>query len=347
MTLYALDSTGGIKVWSIEVLDFGDHAVIKTSYGKKGGTMIVTPKTVFEGKNIGKANETTYLEQANLEMESLIKKKRKEGYGETAEDHFEPMLAFDYFKKTKHVTFPCIMQPKYDGIRCIVKDEMKSRKGTEFTSFPHILNEVKSLGCPFALDGELYSDTLTFEEISGFVRRGEICKADVYYMVYDVICDLPQDERLVLLSELGDASSDQEHRYIKYSQARRADSVEDFDGYHEACVENGYEGIMIRNKGGFYKNGRSNDLLKYKKFQEEEFEIVGFDYGTGTEEGCVVWTCVCPGGNFNVRPEGTFDSRKIDDPKAFIGKKLTVKFFEYTSLGIPRFPVGKTIRDYE
>ena len=87
---------------------------------------------------------------------------------------------------------------------------------------------------------------------------------------------------------------------------------------------------------------------KYKEFMEEEFKIIGFHEGTGDEKGIVIWECETPDKKqFSVRPKGTREIRKelYDNGDKYIGKLLTVIFQEYTNDGIPRFPVGKSIRD--
>ena len=37
----------------------------------------------------------------------------------------------------------------------------------------------------------------------------------------------------------------------------------------------------------------------------------------------------------------------LENAEDDIDKKLTVKFFELTDEGVPRFPVGLVVRDYE
>ena len=118
---------------------------------------------------------------------------------------------------------------------------------------------------------------------------------------------------------------------------------------HDKFVQDGYEGIMIRDMGGVYEsNKRSKYLQKYKVFMEEEFEITGFHEGTGDEKGAIVWDCKTKDHKiFAVRPRGTFEFRKklFLEGSTYIGKMLTVIFQEYSSDSIPRFPVGKAIRD--
>ena len=52
---------------------------------------------------------------------------------------------------------------------------------------------------------------------------------------------------------------------------------------------------------------------------------------------------------FKARPKGTREQRTLwfDNADSYIGATLTVRYFEMTDDGIPRFPVGIAIRDYE
>lgn len=74
-TLYKPAKTGATQQWSIEVV--GDSFIC--TYGQLDGKM-QTQVTKCEGKNIGRANETTLEQQAVLEMDALIAKKIKSGY---------------------------------------------------------------------------------------------------------------------------------------------------------------------------------------------------------------------------------------------------------------------------
>jgi DNA ligase-1 len=121
-----------------------------------------------------------------------------------------------------------------------------------------------------------------------------------------------------------------------------------YEKFQEFIAE-GYEGAMLRNSNGPYKqNNRSSDLQKYKEFQEEEYKIVDFTQGEGRDEGTVIWICeIADGTRFNVRPRGTVEHRKdlFNNASKSIGSALTVIFQELSKFGVPRFPVGKSIRD--
>jgi DNA ligase OB-like domain len=62
----------------------------------------------------------------------------------------------------------------------------------------------------------------------------------------------------------------------------------------------------------------------------------------------VIWECKTGCGKlFSVKPRGTFEERRImfNNASTQIGLFLTVIFQEYSADGIPRFPVGKSVRD--
>ena len=108
---------------------------------------------------------------------------------------------------------------------------------------------------------------------------------------------------------------------------------------------------MVRNLKGAYRIGkRSADLQKVKTFLDGEYRIVDYLEGTGNEAGCVIWVCeTLEGRQFRVRPRGTQEERKLlfQNGDEYIGKMLTVRYQELTDDGVPRFPVGIAIRDYE
>jgi hypothetical protein len=102
---------------------------------------------------------------------------------------------------------------------------------------------------------------------------------------------------------------------------------------------------MVRSKVGKYKEKyRSYDLLKYKDFMDEEFEITGFTFESdhlNPEDKLVIWIIkVDDGIECNVRPKGNKEDKRYlyEHASEFIGKKLWVKFFDYTGDGSLRFP---------
>lgn len=145
---------------------------------------------------------------------------------------------------------------------------------------------------------------------------------------------------------------------------------------HEAITA-GYEGVMVRRNGlqqlsssstassvqdsgqdfsGGYRYGqRSGTLLKYKRMKDDEFVIVDAVEGKGKWKGCLgAFICLTRNSKkmtFSVAPAISEEQKRLwwsrNQAADLIGKVLTVQYQELTSDGIPRFPVGKTVRGSE
>ncbi len=132
---------------------------------------------------------------------------------------------------------------------------------------------------------------------------------------------------------------------------RPVETEADFFNWHTHWVAEGYEGSMIRNINGLYvPDYRSADLQKHKDFIDEEFEIVGGKEGEGKDEGTVIFKCITHDGKtFDPRPKGSWELRHKywNDLPSLIGKQLTVRYQNLSDDGIPIFPVGIVVRNYE
>jgi DNA ligase-1 len=266
-----------------------------------------------------------------------------------------PMLAHDYNKRGKDALFPCFVQRKYDGVRCIGMPGkgIFSRLKKPFPHLEHILEELSMLPPNMILDGELYTNELTFQEIVGMVKRETLKKGDeakqvqIKFHVYDTVNEWTYEQRHLMLQRL---FKKHPFKHLVLVQTDVCKSEDQMKEMHANYVAEGYEGIMLRNTQGLYKNARSIDLLKYKEFFDAEYTITGFTEGQGVEEGCVIWQCVTEDGNpFTCRPRGTREHRQqlFEQGDKHIGKLLTVRYQEKTDTNMPRFPVGISIRDYE
>jgi DNA ligase-1 len=375
--------SGKAKMWSIRVLerDLGSGlscGVIQVTHGYIDGKKQVNEKIITEGKNIGKKNETTPIQQAINEARSAWIKKKESGYSpigisDTADDNDNesvesggkgkgvndsvpsPMLAHDYNKRGKSIVYPCFAQRKYDGTRCvgIPGTGLFSRNRKQYPHLKHIIAELNKLPPSIILDGELYSDTLTFQEIVGIVKR-ELLKTDddkkqlqIKFHVYDIINDMPYEQRYANLQIIFNRYK---FKYLELVKTDLCESEDKLKELHAQYVAEGYEGIMLRNKNGGYKNTRSVDLQKYKEFFDDEFKVIGYEEGKGLEEGCVIWICkTSEGKTFNCRPRGSREDRQLlfTNGDKYIGKMLTVRYQEMSDTCVPRFPVGISFRDYE
>ena len=365
-TLYCKSKTGKTQVWNIETIG----AKIRVSYGYEDGAVTVNEKTITSGKNLGKKNATTAAEQAASEAKSTWDKKKTGGYAESLDDAqvpavasdgamaaheaILPMLAHDYNKRGKDIKFPCYVQAKLDGVRCIFRNGvLTSRQGKVFPDMEHITTDLE--GVELVLDGELYSDTLNFQQFVGLVRKKKHNPAEkvllrqVKYWVYDCVNDKPFEERHGALKEMFHGARAFGH--VEMLPTDECRTKAELKGFHDRFVADGKEGLIIRNKTGLYQlAARSKDLQKFKEFEDAEFTVVEYTDGVGSEKGLVIWVCETEDKKkFSVRPRGTHEERAelFNDAESYVGKKLTVRYQELTEDGIPRFPVGIAFRDYE
>jgi ATP-dependent DNA ligase len=388
-TLYGDSQSGKIKEWSIKVVKRMDDIFIITTSGFVDGKQTPSERQVKEGKNIGKKNATTPQEQAIFEAEKKWKdKKEKEEYredyekGDKVDGKLEiilPMLAHRYEltsakKKKKDIVFPCITQPKLDGIRSMStmynnggKVIIYSRKGKEFFNMEHIRNELSTIlnGKDYYLDGELYSDEIPFEMINGLVKKQKDLKLDekekmlkIRLHLYDIFIPSSSNmgflERYNILQNLIETNNLKYISLVKNTNCNKKDEIKKL---HDMYKDEEYEGIMLRNINGEYliKN-RSHDLQKYKEFLDAEYPIVGYHEGVGEDAGTIIWECeyINNEGNkdmFSVVIKGTNELRAQyleeckNDFSQYKGKLLTVKYQELSEKNCPRFPVGIAIRE--
>lgn len=349
-TLYKIDSKGKTRVWEIyvEVLGVPFYSVY---HGQLNGQMQETHVSVEDGKNIGRANETTAAQQCLLEAEALYKKQiERKGYSTTVAQKPPalPMLAHKYSDYAHKIQWPAIASIKIDGIRVIINIEngvakCTSRTGTEIVNLDHITEPLLALGQDITLDGELYSDELSFNEIVSVVRKTKSKDERMYkifFYAFDIVDDSTYHERVVALDLLlvGLKNS-------KIVPWKIMKTEEDLFRFHKENVKNGQEGTMIRNLASLYQpNKRSYDLLKLKNFDDKEFEIIGYKAGVGKFKDVPTFELKTEEGfTFEAVPTGTEADRLeyLKNADTYIGKFATVKFFGYTGTktSVPRFPI--------
>ena len=367
-TFYRRTASKNVVQWTIWIEEDKGIYTIKTSHGQKGGKIIEDAGVVIVS---GKSRRTPE-EQALLEFDSKVKKHRDQGYtfntdGINVNLAPVPMLAQNYEKHGHKISFPAIAQPKLDGVRCTAKMEsdgsvsLLSRKGKEFQLLDQIRKAVQAVGLPqtFILDGELYSDDLDFQRVVGLVRKHthknqtdiddmKKVKLNIFDAMDTKNPKMPFIQRWKMAKQWVDKDAT---GTLTMVPCYRVDNDNQIKTLLSKFLADGDEGVIIRNITSPYEQGkRSYNLQKYKKFFDDEYKIVGALEGQGNDIGTVVWICETPKGQtFKCRPKGTRDDRrdKYKNRKQYFGKLLTVKYQELTNDGIPRFPVGIAIRDYE
>lgn len=259
----------------------------------------------------------------------------------------------------------------------------RTRNGKEIECIPHILKSLNGffLAHPKAiLDGELYNHDLrdNFNKITSLVRKQRPIKSDkmtdkafakkqteyqarvveaedvIQYHVYDC----PKLNDVVNESQSFDFRIEElksklmTNKHIILVETSEVYSLGNLNSLYGQYLEQGYEGQMVRKNSSKYDNKRSTSLLKRKEFIDAEYKVVDIDVGNGNRSGTAKHlVCYCPKTKttFNSNIKGSFEYLKeiYDNRKDYIGQLATIKYFQLTPDGIPRFPYAIAFRNYE
>lgn len=292
-----------------------------------------------------------------------------------------PMLAVES-PDLESIRYPKLLSMKLDGIRCVKVDgKALSRK---FKPIPNdFVRSWIEANLPDGIDGEIMVAGKTFNEIQSLImsKDGE---PDFEFYAFDLVSgDLrgrPYEERhealRAFVQDFEEAASLRESRLVFVNHVPVVDAA-DVRSWEETYVAAGYEGVMLRDPGGPYKEGRSTAreeyLLKVKRWQDAEGEVIGFEEQLRNEnaaetnelgltkrstkkEGLVpagtlgkfVVRDLATGATLHVGTgEGmTKELRKQiwDNQAQYLGKLVTYKFQPSGMKELPRFPIWKGFR---
>lgn len=235
------------------------------------------------------------------------------------------------------------MSEKLDGVRAYWNGTtFFSRLGNRYIA-PDWFTE----GLPDTpLDGELWVGRGQFQKTVSIVRRQDAGKQ--WEQVRFLIFDAPSreevfEERLAYLQELFEAPAP----YASTLEHQRCTGLDHMKSELERVEGLGGEGLMLRQPGSLYEEGRSTTLLKVKSFFDAEAKVVGHTAGRGRHKGRVgALEVVTPGGVAFSVGTGLSDAEREDPPS--VGSIVTYRYQELTDTGVPRFPSYIAVRaDYE
>ena len=284
----------------------------------------------------------------------------------------KPMLAYPVSDKPINYDNDVFMQPKLDGVRCIIQAERDfpdtnlasvtvkaySRTGKEWKNIDHILFNLRPwfiLNPDVILDGELYNHDLKddFEKIISLVRKQKPDDIDmlesadmVQFHCYDII-----DETMsfAMRNEFIKQAVPRNH-CIKHVPTTKIVCDDDAQEMHKVNLNCGFEGSILRTND-VYACKRSHNLRKFKDFSDAEALIVDWVEGVGKRKGTI--------GKFMAQDEdGNLFGMPVMDKfkylqdnfkkmQGYVGKTATFTYFERTKAGSYRHPLFKCIRDYE
>jgi ATP-dependent DNA ligase len=199
-------------------------------------------------------------------------------------------------------------------------------------------------------DGELYADKFAndFNKIVSLVKKTKPTADDlkeskelIEYHIYDLpSSDKNFIQRAYDLAILFETCSEL-HPHCRIVETYKVPSEDVVTELYEKYVEEGYEGQMLR-LDGKYENKRSKNLLKHKSFVDEEYTILDICEGEGNRTGTAGYMVfqTAEGKPFKSNVKGTWDetAEMLKSKKQLIGKQATIKYFNLTPDGIPRFP---------
>jgi len=209
--------------------------------------------------------------------------------------------------KIKRWVPPYLAQPKLNGNRCRTifidhKVTLLSSEENEIVSVPHINAQLENLGiCNGELDGELYVHGWRVNQIRSVVSRKNSLHKDyklMEYHIFDKIFDAPQYHRIDELSVIKLKTVNEKNLFVE--DTRAVNNLNDAMIYFDELVCLGYEGIILRNKDGYYERKRSCNLLKFKPKERGVYDVVGFeeeiDKYSIPKDTLGSFYCVTPGG---------------------------------------------------
>lgn len=266
---------------------------------------------------------------------------------------------------------------KIDGLRCSLYYDGKeiksaSRGGehydyalTHLTKNPKLISFFKN-NPDIILDGELYKHGKTLQQISGAARlkkNAYDCEWLEFYLFDVMVDDIPFTKRLEILNNIAEElnlaydpyqhweEDDLQMQIVPHELVNGIHSIKEL---HNKYVEEGWEGLILRNPSKEYGYGKRNsDMIKMKVYSDNEFEVIGYKEGLrGIED--MVFICVTPQGNeFSAKPMGDLKQKEYyveNFESEFKNKKATVKYFYYSNggdekTGVPLQPCLKAFRD--
>lgn len=306
-------------------------------------------------------------------------------------DQFEVALAqhLEKVKGVNPVDGTWFASRKCDGCRDVTihitangKTEFRSRQNKEFTTLDNLKAEAARFLAPlgpgeWVLDGELCkvdeNGNEDFQSVMKEIRKKDYSITSCCYQVFDV---LSYDEfrlgkskktfsqRLEILNKLNAEYEKQPHGacWVKPLKQERLTCQADFDRWAGYVEAGNWEGFMLR-KDVPYQSGRTKDLLKVKKFFDDEYVVEGVETGKmstalpgqGNVEYEGVTRLLISHKGFRVGVGAGLSREQriawMNDPTQIVGKTVTIKYFEETKdqngkLSL-RFPTLKVVHGAE
>ena len=343
----------------------------KVKRDAKAQTILRYLALVKEKKDKGyKEIEKPFDEYSLQELNEILPKENTDSNG------FKKHMLAKPFDKVKQSTIDkedfWYASRKIDGLRVSFywdgnRIRTASRGGGDYDpAFQHFIQNEQFIEFfkrhpELVLDGEAYKMGKSLQQISGAARlekNAYDCDWLEYY-IYDVMYpNMPFSMRLKVLNKI---SKELNLGFDPYREWKEDElqiqmvpqvKVSGFDNImrlHSDYVEEGFEGVVIRNPNKPYGFGkRTNDMIKIKKYKTEEFLVIDYELGLRGSEDMVFICKTSDGKTFKAKPLGD-RAQKMDYVDNFDSMYRNhmgeCKFFYYSDEGTPLQPAFKCFRD--
>jgi DNA ligase 1 len=254
--------------------------------------------------------------------------------------------------------YPVIATPKLDGIRCAIENGVARTFNKK--SVPNVwVNEILAACGPLieGFDGELMVSDGDFNRVqSGIMTHGG--QPNFKFMVFDLHdSPMPYKHRIEQVHKrITELHSGEElfTQAVQPVEAKICRNEMELKQYWTECIELGYEGVIVNDPEGLYKNGRSGLKeqlsVKLKRWHDDEAVIIGFEEEValdGTPKGRVGRVTMKHSSGVVFGVGGLTDEIKAhmwNKPEWYIGKRATFKYQDWPLGGAPRFPGWKGVR---
>jgi DNA ligase-1 len=263
---------------------------------------------------------------------------------------------------------------KIDGARCIAivdnngNSTFYSRTGKSFETLDIVAGGIKALGISnVVFDGELClvddDGNEDFQGIMKQLKKKDHTIPNPSFKIFDMLThdefyskkgekNRPYSIRLANLTEI---MTKNECSCLTLLEQELIHNDEHFQEWVKEAADSFWEGVMLRADEP-YKGKRSKDLLKVKKFFDNEYKVIDTEMGDfryvkdSAEWEETMLSCVMIQHKNNIVRVGsgfTIEQRQefYQDPSKILGKIITVQYFEETKNqdgGISlRFPTFK------
>lgn len=279
----------------------------------------------------------------------------------------------------ERLKYPLLASPKLDGIRCIIHPEL-GPVTRSFKPVPNVyIRELLHDSRLYGFDGELMLPNEKFNPIQSAVMSQHGTPTFEFWAFDNAIEGIPDSggyykpfkERHSTIMEIEARFS-----FIKRVKHIQVCGPAEVSAFMAKCLEEGYEGVILRDPEAPYKCGRSTlkqqGMIKFKEWFDAEGTVVGFEellrnqnvqerdaFGlaerSSKKEGMVAagtlgalvlstqWGNVSVGSGFDT----ALRERIWKDQQSFLGKTVTFKYQAHGMQDKPRFPIFMRFREAE